>query len=171
MSGVPQGSVLGPLLFVIFINDLDIAASNATSIMKFADDTKIAKTISDVSDKIVFQSCIDRLLEWSKDWGMEFNKSKCKIMHFGKQNPKFKYRMGDHELEATSQERDIGVIIQNDLKSSSQCHSAAARAKAVLGQLSRSFHFRDRHIFKRLYSTYELCASSCWIQHPRLVSL
>ena len=85
---------------------------------------------------------------------MSFNKTKCKIMHIGRNNPKFAYSMDGHILEKVTEERDIGVIISSDLKPTKHCEAAASRAKIVLGQMSRSFHFRDRHVFKRLYTTY-----------------
>ena len=153
-SGVPQGSVLGPLLFVIYINDLDEATAGMKSTMKFADDTKVAHSIISDSDRAEFQTCIDQLLTWSKDWGMEFNKAKCKIMHLGRNNPDHTYTMDGHELESISEERDIGVVIQKNLKPTRQCIQASNKAKAVLGQLTRSFHYRDRHVFVRLYCTY-----------------
>jgi len=82
LSGVPQGSVLGPLLFLIFINDLDYGIKNW--ILKFADDTKIFGKISNVTDTVRLQEDLDRLIEWAEEWQMMFNASKCKVMHFGK---------------------------------------------------------------------------------------
>ncbi len=86
--------------------------------------------------------------------GMQFNVSKCKVMHMGHANPKFSYSMNGQELEETEEERDIGVVISSNMKPSAQCSVAARTAQSVLGQLTRAFHYRDRHVFMRLYKQY-----------------
>ena len=83
LSGVPQGSVLGPCLFVIFINDINNSAA-VSIISKFADDTKLGQTILGPEDIILLQE--SNLIDWSVKWGMKFNTSKCKVMHVGKSN-------------------------------------------------------------------------------------
>ena len=75
-------------------------------------------------------------------------------MHFGSGNPEFDYTMNGCALSSVEEERDIGVLINKDLKPSRQCEVAVNRAKMVLGQLTRSFHFRDRNVFLRLFTTY-----------------
>ena len=80
-SGVPQGSVLGPLLFLIFINDID--SSLTSSISKFADDTKLYREVNDEKDASLLQKDLDRLFTWSQTWQMSFNADKCKVLHFG----------------------------------------------------------------------------------------
>jgi Reverse transcriptase (RNA-dependent DNA polymerase) len=81
LSGVPQGSVLGPLLFLIFINDIDDAAAVVEVIRKFADDTKVGQTIRSEDDRKLLQGALDKLTEWSEKWGMSFNVKKCKVVH------------------------------------------------------------------------------------------
>ena len=90
-SGVPQGSVLGPLCFNIYIDDLDNSAPNITALKKFADDTKAAQKVRHDSDRAILQEGLDNIVNWSKLWGMEFNVLKCKVMHVGKTNPQFEY--------------------------------------------------------------------------------
>jgi hypothetical protein len=85
---------------------------------------------------------------------MQFNVAKCKVMHFGRTNPLFEYEMAGQKLDTVDSERDIGVIICKDLKPSLQCAKAAGTARTVLGQISRSFHYRDRKTFVKLFITY-----------------
>ena len=84
LSGVPQGSVLGPVLFLIFINDLDSVIVN--HVLKFADDTKDFGSINHADDSIKLQEDLNKLFNWSQDWQMKFNVDKCKVMHLGRKN-------------------------------------------------------------------------------------
>ena len=153
-SGVPQGSVLGPLAFVVFINDLDKVTRFITIMNKFADDTKCGQVIRGPGDIATLQKCIDELIVWADTWGMSFNHTKCKVMHVGRANPCAEYKMKGHILDSTEFEKDIGVKVHRSLRPSMQCNEASQRANAVLGQVSRAFHFRDRRVFVQLYKQY-----------------
>jgi len=85
---------------------------------------------------------------------MSFNVNKCKVMHLGNGNTKQEYKMEGHILESVEEETDIGVRMAKTLKPSAQCKKAAATGQAVLAQIGRAFHFRDRHVFMRLYTQY-----------------
>jgi hypothetical protein len=154
LSGVPQGSVLGPLLFLIFINDLDAAAGIAEWILKFADDTKAARVINSEEDRQSLQVALDGLVNWSATWGMRFNIKKCKVMHLGRRNKNYDYEMAGQRLDKTREEKDLGVIISDNLKPAAQCAKAAKTAQTVLGQISRAFQYRDRTVFMQLYKQY-----------------
>ena len=154
LSGVPQGSVLGPLLFLIFINDIDMAVEGIDIIKKFADDTKVGHVMETEADRVMMQEALDALCKWATTWGMAFNIKKCKVMHLGPKNPEHQYQMDGQPLEATEEERDIGVTMSKTLKPSAQCSKAARTAQAVLGQITRAFHYRDRHVYVRLYTQY-----------------
>jgi ribonuclease P/MRP protein subunit RPP40 len=143
--------VYKPTLFLVFINNLDVQAALVTIVRKFADDTKLAQAVRTDSDRELLQSSLDKLTAWADTWGMSFNVKKCMVMHFGHGNPKRSYYMNGEQLSTTKEERDIGVLVSDNLKLSAQCAKAARTAGQVLGQLSRAFHYRDRFTFIRLY--------------------
>ena len=149
-SGVPQGSVLGPVLFIIYINDLDVGLISKLS--KFADDTKIG--INANNDKAVgnLRADLKRIEEWSEKWQMPFNVDKCKVMHIGFRNKKIKYELFGRELASCEMERDLGVIITSDMKSSKQCIEAEKKAQKLLGYIKRQFSSRKRETILTLYN-------------------
>ncbi|KAF7684982.1 putative RNA-directed DNA polymerase from transposon X-element, partial [Cucumispora dikerogammari] len=125
-SGVPQGSVLGPLLFIIYINDLD---NDITSkITKFADDTKLCHKANCEKDRLTIQSDLDKLVEWAEKWQMNFNIEKCTIMHVGTKNLNYNYAMGNQDLAEVNQQRDLGVLIDKNLKWKSQVEASYKKA-------------------------------------------
>ena len=91
MSGIPQGSVLGPVLFLVFIDDLEEGL--LCEVLKFADDTKIFRRVDSEEDREVLQRDLDRLVQWSEVWQMRFNVDKCKVMHLGRGNLRGEYAM------------------------------------------------------------------------------
>ncbi len=159
-SGVPQGSVLGPLLFVIFINDLPDLLELPAKL--YADDSKLMCEIRKnkvAEDASRLQKDIDSIVDWCGRWKMVLNISKCKVMHIGFKNPRTLYYMKDsngqtHALEKTDLERDLGVYISSNLKSRGQVNQAVSKADSVLGVLKRTFMFRGADMWKRLYITY-----------------
>ena len=95
VSGVPQGSVLGPTLFLIFINDIDYAAEVTDAVIKkFADDTKCWMVVESEEQRKRFQAMLDNLEEWSSVWQMDFNTDKCHVLHVGKKNAEYSYKWG-----------------------------------------------------------------------------
>ena len=91
LSGIPQGSVFGPILFVIFINDLPEMVYSTAKI--FADDTKLFRTITSEGDRHRLQEYLKHLVIWSEKWQLGFNEGKCKVLHFGNSNPRHVYHM------------------------------------------------------------------------------
>jgi hypothetical protein len=123
-------------------------------ILKFADDTKGLKEITSDRDRKILQEMLDGLCEWARKWAMSYNIPKCKIMHVGRNNPRYKYYMEGEELKTVEEETDIGVLITSSLKPSRQCERAPNTAGAVLRLIQRNFHYRDRKVFMMLYKRY-----------------
>ena len=148
---MPQGSVLGPLLFVVFINDID--SGIVSKISKFADDTKMGRGVDTKEEADVLRKDIEGLHRWAEEWQMMFNTEKCSVMHMGKTNKKFQYEMGGTILRETEEERDLGVIVNNSTKPSRQCAEAAKKANKVLGMIKRTIVSREKEIMLELYKS------------------
>ena len=155
VSGVPQGSVLGPALFLIFINDLPDTVHSLVKI--FADDTKIFTSVNKESDTLKIQSDLDALSKWSDDWQLRFNASKCKRMHIGQTNPHHAYQMLDNGnqtvITEVAEEKDIGVTFTSDLMFEKHIVNAVNKANKILGIIRRTFSFLDKDMFLQLYKT------------------
>ena len=139
LSGVPQGSVLGPILFLVYINDLEEGVTG--KILKFADDTKLFRKVKEIGDKQNLQDDIDKLVKWSDKWQMLFNFGKCKCLHTGSGNTGMNYEMGGTILSKTVKEKDLGVTMNANMKVSEQCRIAASKGNQVLGMIRRNITY------------------------------
>ena len=131
LSGVRQGSVLGPILFLLYIYDLEEGVTG--NILKFADDTKLFRKTKEIGDKQTLQDDIDELVRWSEKWQMLFNFRKCKCLHTGPGNTGMNYEMGGTILSKTVNEKDLRVSMNANMKVSEQCRIAACKGNQVLG--------------------------------------
>ena len=149
-SGVPQGSVLGPLLFLIYINDLDFDLTSKVS--KFADDTKLGVNAADPALVAELQRDLSRIGDWSERWLMPFNSDKCHVLHVGPGNPGSAYSLQGRSVGVVSAQLDLGVLISGDFKFSAQCVAAEKKAHKMLGYIKRQFSYRNRKVVLSLYN-------------------
>ena len=155
ISGIPQGSVLGPILFVIYINDLPDEVNS--SVFLFADDTKIFNQIKSFGDACMLQQDLDSLECWSQKWLLRFNTDKCHVLTLGKFENimhTHRYKIYGKELQHVFEEKDLGVIIDSDLKFEEHMAQKIKTANIVMGLIRRSFSFLDYKLFKKLYTTF-----------------
>ena len=148
LSGVPQGSVLGPLLFLLFINDLPENIRNEIKI--FADDVKM---ITDPEQSLSIQSDLNLLCQWESLWMLCFNVEKCKVLHIGKSNPQNQYVFLDSVLKTCTEEKDLGVLFNEKLTFHDHIYASISKAKSSLAWFSRNIISRDPYVMKTAYKT------------------
>ena len=173
ISGVPQGSIIGPILFVLFINDISDNLSTGTDIALYADDTKIWREIHANNDHETLQNDIVTLQSWAIANKMKFHPSKCHILPVSRKHlPKnyFRYYLDGSELNYCTAEKDLGVHVTNKLNFTDHCNNLYSQANQRLGLLKRTCHFvENREQKRKLYLTmvrslFEHC-SVIWRPH------
>lgn len=146
---MPQGSVQGPLLFKVFINDLPECVSKQTVFKLFADDSKLLTTVYNHDDRLRLQSDLLNVGFWTRSWLMELNFKKCTFIQFTSNRSCIvePYFMEEYDTFGVS-ERNLEVQITSDLKKRDQVILAAAKANRILGTLKSTFTSRDSNLWK-----------------------
>ena len=174
-SGVPQGSILGPMLFVLFINDLPDIIPEKSETALYADDTKTFRKITCEDDARQLQQTLTNLATWSNTNNMRFNELKCKVLTVSrkKQPVDFTYRMGSTTLTHVEKEKDLGVTMTGNLSWDSHIHDITAKANKLLGLLKRTCPFlTDINVRRTLYLSLvksNLCYA-CEVWSPYICS-
>ena len=170
LSGVPQGTVLGPLLFLIYINDLPQFVSEGTNVRLFADDSALYRKIKTPNDHLILQRDLDSLVEWENRNCMEFHPGKCELLRISTKREhnisKFNYSIHNTVIEATKHAKYLGVTIMCNLQWNYHIECITKKASNTLGFVQRNFKNCPRNIKEKLYKSYVRpgleYASSVW---------
>lgn len=149
-SGVPQGSVLGPLLFIIYISDL--APQLQSNVLFFADDTKIFG--DPLSENNQLEEDLRTLEEWTNIWQLKLNENKCTILHIGTNNPRIVRFLNNVELQSVNEQKDLGVIITENLKWESHIFRCVKSANKIIYFITKAFKNHSTQMILKLYKSY-----------------
>ena len=149
-SGVPQGSVLGPLLFIVYLSDL--YSELKTSYTSFADDTNIYCNPSKQSHHL--QEDLDKIKTWTATWKMPLNDSKCTVLHIGRTNPKNNYILGQTEVVKVQKQKDLGIIITEDLKWEQHISHIIKKLNTLIYMVQVSFRDQSTQMILKLYKSF-----------------
>ena len=158
LSGVPEGSILGPILFACYI--ADIPEHIKTNCVMYADDVKLYHRVRCTDDVIQLQADLDRLLHWSNMWKLKLNPAKCMSISFTLRTSPIisSYTLDGHVLERCDQVRDLGVLLDSKLTFAHHVDATMAKANRMLGLLMRSMQMAYRPRGRNFDHTAVMCA-------------
>ena len=171
--GVPQGSVLGPCLFLFFINDM--AEKLQSSIRLFADDTIVYLAVDSQCDAMALQHDLDLLAEWEQTWQMEFHSDKCQVLRGTNKHPQnitqHDYILHGHTLSVVDDIKYLGLTVSSNLRWDAQIAKATAKANSIMAALRRNVRVSSKAIKSTAYSALvrphvEYC-SAVWDPHTK----
>jgi hypothetical protein len=172
LSGIPQGSILGPLLFIIYVNDLVDACDSSSELYLYADDAKLYRCISHQSDQYLLQQDINKLNDWIKRWLLKLNIDKCKIASYGRHiSLDTNYNIDNVKIEKVNTIKDLGVVFDTRLKFDIHINEKINKAYSILGLIKRNFQFITEDAFVILYKSMVRShleyANSVWCPHNK----
>jgi len=148
-SGIPQGSVLGLVLFNIFVGDMD--SGTECTLSKSNDDIKLCDAVNMTEGRDATPRDLDRLQRWAWENLMKFSTAKCKVLHMGWGNPKHRYRLGDEGIESSPAKKDLGVLVDKKFNMTWQCALTGQKANCIPGCIKSSMDSRSRQVILPLY--------------------
>ena len=153
VSGVPQGSVLAPVMFAIYVNDMTEGVSSYMSL--FADDAKLMRRVERREDCETLQEDLNTIRDWSVLWKMEFNVKKCGVIKFGhsRARPDFSYKLSDETIKAKSEERDLGVIVTDKMSPEVHIRRRTGETYNLVRSIRAAFHYLDEEMIRKLITT------------------
>ena len=139
LSGVPQGSILGPLLFLIYA--IDHLSTSSLSLLLFADDTKCFNMVRSPSDSLVLQQDLTSLFNWSNHWKLSFNELKCILVRFSASCPAINvsYFLNQHQLSVNNSHKDLGIIVSSNFDWTDNYNYISGQAYKIFGLLRHTF--------------------------------
>ncbi len=158
LSGVPQGSILGPLLFIIYVNDLPDVCHNLANIFLYADDAKLYKHIKNYEDHMKLQDSIKSLQDWMDEWKLNLNVEKCKVVSYGRKTDlNWKYYLVhdgvNKELEVLNEIKDLGLTFDSQLTFRNHINEKINKANSIMGIIKRNFIYFKPDTFILLYKS------------------
>lgn len=167
-SGVPQGSVLGPCLFLVYINDLPDRVDSLARL--FADDTILYRLIAQIQDQLTLQADLQTLERWEEAWDMQFHPDKCSVMHVSRKLPQNqtppRYTLHNQVLQNVTSTKYLGVTLQNNGKWDEHINNIIAKANSTLGFVRRNLKTRQQQVkdlaYKALVRPHLEYSSTVW---------
>ena len=155
-GGVPQGTVLAPIMFLIYINDLGEDVSNSSYISMFADDAKIQRRIINENSCKELQEDINKIKAWSEKWKMEFNVDKCHVLRFGESSmrPVWQYKLGEETVPSAEKEKDLGVVINHKLEPEDHVNQITGKMHYLLANMKIAFTYIDASMVRKIITTF-----------------
>ena len=171
LSGVPQGTVLGPLFFLVYINDISKGLSKGTKLRLFADDSLLYRTIKTENDSKILQKDLDTLQVWEKKWKMEFHPGKCQYLKITNKKKPINsiYKIHNTPISETDSAKYLGVVIDTKLKWKPHFSELTKKCNSTLSFIKRNLPKVPQHIKSNCYKTLirPKCeyASAVWDPH------
>jgi hypothetical protein len=171
LSGVPQGSILGPLFFALFINDIADVIKNS-NILMYADDCKLYRAVRNPHDHALFKEDIAQVFEWAQYNQLSIAFQKCKILHLSSRfNHRYSYSFGDTPIDEVDIMKDLGVFVDRDLTFNTHIAKLVEKCSIMSNMIFRCFGDSPNHVLIHLFKTliYPLLitASVIWLPHQK----
>ena len=153
-SGVPQGSVLGPLLFLLFINNICDIFGDFLSVKLFADDLKVYVVIDSIDKTESLQNKLDKLGEWFEIWQLNLLINKCLTLHVGKQNLMSSYCIRGLQLANVTETVDLGILVDTRLRFDKHVCNIVHKAHQRAALIKRCFRTKEANVLMKAFAVY-----------------